>query len=79
MCRKARHGPNTQFRDWDLGFGIWVLGLLEPRRAFNRANHAQMAAAPAEDGIERALDVGVSGIRILVEENLGGHQDAVHA
>src|SRR5205814_8866552 len=49
------------------------------RRALDRANHPEMAAAAAEDRIECALDVGVGGIRVLVEQHLRGHEDAVHA
>src|SRR5712691_10520835 len=57
-----------------------VLGvcLKRSRGALDGADHAQMAAAAAEHRVERTLDVGVARIRVLVEQHLRGHQDAVH-
>ena len=38
-----------------------------------------MTAAPAKDGIKRVLYVIVRWVRLFVQENLGGHQNAIHA
>src|SRR5258707_877411 len=53
--------------------------LKRARRPLDRADDPQVAAAAAEHGVEGALDVGVARIRVLVEQHLRGHQDAVHA
>src|SRR5712691_5218411 len=38
-----------------------------------------MTAAAAKGTVERLLDIVIAGMAVLVEQNLRGHDDAVHA